>query len=330
MGKHAALPEHLMGVEPLELGAARSFGPASHAAHIVRKLIAIGGSMHIAFVDDSKQSGKRHRMGKLVSLGAAVFAEDKLKPFTDSFYKCYDDLGVPRDVELKWSPGSRNDWFRENEKTELIAPLRRAVLASAAEHEARIFVVSWDLGAATTLRGQPAEKWVIQFLFERVSMMLENLEARGIVVFDKPGGDHRAEDDWLAGTRYLTDLGTEYVRANAVVIPILTAPSHHHPHLQLADLVTGSVTAALCGSKFGMDLIPDLIPMFHSNRWGFIGGTGIKLYPNSLNNLHHWVLGEDTFTRGSGGVALPYSGFARYTENDGLIVAGSELSTNSL
>lgn len=263
-------------------------------------------------------------MSELISLGAVVFSKEQLKPFADAFHACYDSLGIPQDVELKWSPDSKNDWFRKNAKPELQTPLREGILDAAQACGAKAIVVVWDkAGGWETMRKDPAEKWVLHFLYERLSMMLENEEKLGVIVFDKPGGDHKAEDRWISNTTYLTRLGTEFVEANAVVLPILTAPSHHHPHLQLADLITGSVTAAIGGSKFGMSLVPKIKPMFHVNWRGNIGSTGLKLFPDSLNNLHHWVLGEDTYTRGNGGVGLPYDGFARYATNSGLAVPGS-------
>lgn len=62
--------------------------------------------MRIAYVDDTKQQGKREGMGQLVALGAVIFDEEHVQPFAQSFRAAYDALGVPHDVELKWSPPS--------------------------------------------------------------------------------------------------------------------------------------------------------------------------------------------------------------------------------
>ncbi|WP_284228869.1 DUF3800 domain-containing protein [Arenivirga flava] len=275
--------------------------------------------MHVVFVDDSKQKGRREAMGNLITLGAVAFAEDKVRPFAEAFNARLDEFDVPREVELKWSPDSKTDWFRKNKKTSIIAPLREAILADALAHGCRVVAAVWDDElAGLGMRNQTAEQWVIRFLFERVEMMLQNEGHRGILVFDKPGGDHRAEDAWLGETADLTSIGTEFVKSEAIVIPVLTAPSHRHPHLQLADLVTGVVTAALAGSKYGMALANMVTPMFHRNYYGGIGGAGLKLYPDSLLNLLHWVFEEERFVRNGMGFALPAPALGRFGENDGL------------
>jgi hypothetical protein len=71
---------------------------------------------------------------------------------------------------------------------------------------------------------------------------------------DKPGGNSAQEGRWLTETLTLTNDGTEYVEPGRVVLPILTASSHHVPHLQLADLVVAASTAAVAGRKSGLDL----------------------------------------------------------------------------
>ncbi|MGS0014555.1 hypothetical protein ACUOIJ_25190, partial [Escherichia coli] len=48
-----------------------------------------------------------------------------------------------------------------------------------------------------------------------------------------------------------------------------------------------------------------------------IGGTGLKLFPDKLNNLSHWILGEETFVRGARKISLPHARW-RYSSDDGL------------
>lgn len=276
--------------------------------------------MHVVYADDSAQKGRREGQGTLIALGAAALPEAHVKPFADAFYAAYDEFSIPREVELKWSPDSKTDWFRAEGKTELLTPLRERILDLAAEHEVRIFASLWDKGRNESgFRGHTPEYWVIQFLFERIAMFLENSENRGLIVFDKPSGNHKDEDTWIADTRYLTDLGTEFVSADAIVAPILTAPSHHHPQLQLADLVVGATTAAFAGNPYGMALMPHLKPMFHTNFWKMvIGGSGVKLYPDSVCNLYHWVLGDEYYMRRGVGTPLPYAPLSNYVDNNGL------------
>lgn len=274
--------------------------------------------MHIAYVDDSAQTGRRLGQGKLIGLGAAVFPEDHVKSFTDDFYGCFDQFSVPHEVEFKWSPDSKTDWFRANDRTEIIQPLREAILDAAIANHAKVFVSAWDDGAQKTMYGYEPEYWVIRFMYERIEMHLSNLKERGLIVFDKPGGSHKDEDAWISDTRELTDIGTEYVKSDAIIAPILTAPSHHHPHLQLADLIAGASVGAFAGNSYALALIPKLKKLYHRNTWGCIGGLGVKLYPDEICNLYHWVLGDDIVTRRNSGVELPYKNFRRFVEDDGL------------
>lgn len=272
--------------------------------------------MRIAYVDDTKQQGKRQGMGQLVALGAVIFDEYQIQPFTQAFRAAYDELEIPHEVELKWSYPQDKNWFRKTENTELQTPLREAVLKAAAEHEAKVIVVVWDLnGGVATAGGEGPEDAVVTFMFERISMQIENSRQRGIIVFDKPGGDQKDEADWLTNRSELVRLGTEYVKPNAIVTQVLTAPSHLHPHLQLADLVAGSVTAAIAGNQYGLDLIPLVKPMMCRGKRG-IPQTGLKLYPDKLNNLHYWVLGAKEHWRQSG-QPLPNERW-RYFKDDGL------------
>ena len=248
-----------------------------------------------------------------------MLAEEHVKAFADDFYSCYDEFGVPHEVELKWSPDSRADWFRKNAKTDILQPLREAVLDVAIAHQVRAFAAIWDEGAQKTMWGKPAGHWVITFLFERIAMYLEGEKNRGLIVFDKPGGNHKDEDAWISDTRALTDFGTDYVKADSIVAAVLTAPSHHHPQLQLADLIAGATVGAMAGTKFALPLVPRLKEMFHRGGWhGAIGGSGVKLYPDAICNLYHWVLGDDELTRGNSGRHLPWKGLGRYVEDDGL------------
>jgi hypothetical protein len=51
---------------------------------------------------------------------------------------------------------------------------------------------------------------------------------------------------------------------------------------------------------------------------GTIGGTGLKLYPDSMINLYHRVLGEDTHAKASSGtgVGLPWKSCRYFTAPD--------------
>lgn len=276
--------------------------------------------MRVAYVDDTKQRGKRDGMGDLVALGAVIFDEDKIQPFAQAFRAVYDEFGVPYEVELKWANSQGRNWWAEtDDRRGMQTPFRERMLELARQHGVKVIVVIWDLnGGYATAGGEGPEDAVITFMFERISAQIENSENRGIIVFDKPGGDHRDEANWLTNRAEMVRVGTEWVKPNAIVTQVLTAPSHLHPHLQLADLVAGSVTAAVAGNRYGMELMPLIKPLFCSGFHG-IPAVGLKLYPDNLNNLHHWVHGAASYGRGSAAYALPLNRFGwRYARDDGL------------
>jgi hypothetical protein len=97
----------------------------------------------------------------------------------------------------------------------------------------------------------------------------------------------------LLGT---VEWGTDFVPPGRVPLNILTTPSHLVHELQVADLVIGITTAMVAGeTKYPEPLFEIIRPMFHKNSSGYAGGAGLKLFPNALLNLHHWVRKEDTF-----------------------------------
>ena len=250
--------------------------------------------MHVAFVDDSKQDGRRRGMGRLVALGAVIFHERTIAEYARQSEALYASLDVPSETELKWSPPDGS--FLKSEAGRLIRGLLvQRTLELAVELGSRSVVVVWDTGRATELQGKPAEQKVLEFLYERVSMCME--EDVGMMTADKPSGGRTSDDEkWLQSTLELTNYGTDYVHPEHIVLPIVTAPSHHLRQLQLADLITGATAAVVAGgNSYANDLAPLLLALAHKNRRSMAGGAGVKLYPNQLRNLHHWAFGEDRF-----------------------------------
>jgi hypothetical protein len=117
----------------------------------------------------------------------------------------------------------------------------------------------------------------------------------------------------------MTDLGTEYVKAGAVVLPIVTAPSHHLPHLQLADLVVAATTAAVAGFPAGLRLKGELRELAHRHSLGDVNGAGLVLFPEQPN-LYYWALGETGWSKPSAiaGYSLPDPRF-QYGQDAGLV-----------
>lgn len=267
--------------------------------------------MRIAFLDDSAQPKPiRDGLGRLVALGAVVVDEAVLDPWAEDFRELCRRLKLPPRTEVKWSP-PKGSWLH-GASASIRQELREGMLQLAIDHEIRSIVVIADQDKVNWSE-ETTQKKVLQYLYERVSMHLEDLDEdldedlsqdgvmergimeRGIMIADEPGGGAKEQRQWLAQTLRLTSYGTEYVDPFRIVLPILLSHSNHVPHLQLADLVVAATTAAVAGNRYALELVPLLQPLAHTNARGYAGGTGVKLIPDELRNLHHRVFEEDTF-----------------------------------
>ncbi len=202
----------------------------------------------------------------------------------------------------------------------MVSKLRSSMLRAAIDHEARSIVVVLDYAAAYSSKTKAeAGREIVKWLFERTSMLLKDHSDVGVMIADKPGGGPADEERWLGETLAMTDFGTEYVKAGAVVLPIVTAPSHHLPHLQLADLVVAATTAAIAGFPAGLRLKDDLRELAHRRSLGDVNGAGLVLFPEQPN-LYYWALGETGWSKPSAlaGYTLPFPRW-EYGQDDGLV-----------
>ncbi|MDX2937801.1 DUF3800 domain-containing protein [Streptomyces ipomoeae] len=142
---------------------------------------------------------------------------------------------------------------------------------------------------------------ILGYLYERIEMQLESSDERRGVIVDILGGGNKDHSKWLSEALDLTTIGTRYAKPERVVMPIVTAPSDHVPHLRLADLVTAATTAAVAGREAGIELVDVLEPLARRNAYGYIGGAGLVFWPPNLNDLYHWVLWENTYAKGGTG-----------------------------
>src|SRR5690606_28810204 len=116
---------------------------------------------------------------------------------------------------------------------------------------------------------------ILAWLYERIEMHRDDVSDIGGVIADEPGGGSKAERRWLKRVLRLTADGTRWVAAENVVMPIVTAPSDHVPHLQQADLVTAATTAAVASRARGLDFLAQLKALVHRRSTGECGGAGI-------------------------------------------------------
>lgn len=259
--------------------------------------------MDIFFADDSTQKSRREMMGSVISLGGVLVTEEALRPLTAAIDKIANEFHIPNGVELKWSP-KKNSWIYENLHSNKREQCYRQVLETAVAHHVKAIVICWDTGHGNK---KPADAFdtCVDYLFERLSVNLAKRETTAIVVADRPGGGKSQEDEFLRSFVERFERGTDYVVPDHVLLNVLTTPSHLVRHLQLADLVTGITTAMVCAmDQFAGPLFPIVQEMFITNTAGGIAGTGLKVAPNGLENLYHWVLKEGFLHKGGG--ALSY------------------------
>lgn len=270
--------------------------------------------MRIFFTDDSETNGDRDGMGRLVAHGGLHVGEEALGPLEEDLENILDDLGIPRDTEIKWSPAPGNH-IREELDGDTRRELYQRCLGSAREYEAQAIVAIIDTGR-TTMGTDPAARWTLKFVFERLNTQLEKREEFGLVVTDKPGGD---EMEFLENFVGWVQEGTEYSPGERVLLNALPSPSRFVRHLQLADLVTAVTTAMVAGYyRYASPVFDEIKPLLITNALGKVGGTGLKLFPDELINLYHWVLEENAFTkaRHGMGIRLPDPRYP-YSEEDG-------------
>lgn len=266
----------------------------------------------LVFVDDSKQKGNRDGMGNLISLGAVAFDAAEVQPWAKAVTDGLVELGCPPKEEIKWSV-ERGNFYRSEDGRDKLTSVRELLLSEAARANVTAFAVVWDDGR-TTLKDKAVGGHVFKWLWERVNMMVQNLEDHAVLIFDKPSGDHKDEARWISEHSILNETGTEYVQPGSLCLAPLTAPSHLHLPLQLADLIAGALTAAVSGNKYALDLMPMIKPLLHVGSYGTQGGSGLKLYPDALANLYTVLLGETGIVRGGRHGNLPHPPWPYYED----------------
>ena len=255
-----------------------------------------GLHVHFFFGDDSYRKGTRGGMGMLVAFGGILLPDEALRPLQARLRDVRDRFGLPEAEELKWSP-RRGSWIHERLTGENRRSCYRDVLRAAREHDGTVFVVGYDLGRRP---GRPEDALLqcITWCFERISMCLEDRRDLGVIICDRPGGGKKEEDALLGTVVSTIQDGTDFIPPGQIPLNVLTTPSHLVIELQLADVIVGITNAMVAGDVgYAEPLFEEIRPMFHRNALGYVGGTGLKLYPNDLLNLHHWVGKEDVFTR---------------------------------
>ena len=252
--------------------------------------------MDIFFGDDSKQKSSRKNLGDLVAFGGYLIQDTCIRPLASDVDEVLKSFHVPLDTEIKWSLPHGN-WIRDNLPEFDKASLYQCVLEVLNKHNAVAVVAIWDCGR-TTLKGIDAFEKCVDFVFERMSIHLAKNDSYCLIIADRPGGGKTQEETFLNTFIERLETGTEYVPPDRVLLNILTTPSKMVRQLQLADLITSISTAMVAKKyKYAKSNFEKIKPLLMKNSYGYIGGTGLKLFPDQLINLYHWIIEEDSYIR---------------------------------
>ena len=273
--------------------------------------------MHFFFADDSAQKSVREHMGKVVAYGGLLFSSEVVSKLSDQIDEIAKSAGIPDKEEIKWSP-RKNSWIYQNlggeDRFNCYAEILQAVKDSGA-----IAIVTVCDPELRKIKPEWGFERCVTYTLERVSSYTENLKSQAIVISDRPSGGKKEEDQFLLN--YLDHIESDhnFILKGNFALNMLTAPSHLIRLLQAADLVTAITTAMVAGqTKYAQEYMDILKPMYAKNALGYAGGTGLKVYPDSLINLYHWVLGEDVFCKTSrmAGIVIPREGIL-FCDSDG-------------
>ncbi len=258
--------------------------------------------MEIFFADDSTQKSRRENMETVIGVGGVLVHETAIRPLTRAMDEIAEKFGVPAGEEFKWSP-HKSSWIYQTLHGDARRECYDRLLTAAIEHEAKAVVVCWDTGYGQKTKAEAFET-CMQYLFERISVNLAKRNSSAIIVADKPGGGKEQEGEFLTAFLDRVQRGTDYVVPDHVLLNILTTPSHLVRQLQLADLVTGITTAMVCAmDQWAGPLFPLVQRMLMTNNSNGIAGTGLKVAPNGLENLYHWVLNEKLLHKSGGAIS---------------------------
>lgn len=256
-------------------------------------------------------------MGKLVAFGGLLLDGSNLRELSNATDSILGEFGVPENEEVRWSP-RKGSWIYENlcGDTRLACYSRTLQAAAHAGGSVAVAVCDPDM---RDLKPEWGFERCVTYALERISTYLTNESAEAVIICDRPSGGPKQADKFLEA--YVDHLASEFnhMLAESFAMNMLTAPSQMVRHLQIADLIVSITTAMASGNTKWAEPYFDFVRgMMLTNSLVYVGVTGLKVYPDQLINLYHWVAGEDTFTKAGkmAGIALPSDQYL-YDETDG-------------
>lgn len=261
--------------------------------------------MDLFCADDARQENpSRPGMGSLVAAGGIHIPDRATASMEADINGICADYGFPGREEFKWSPG-RGLWMRSN----LIGQRRENffidLINLACSMEVKAAVIVEDIFCDTATNTDSAEMDVTTLLLERVNSQFGRSGTNGMVIFDRPGGDRRSEDEFLSQCFDTLDQGTDYVSFRNIN-NIISASSKHQRLVQLADVATSCTLAAVAGECRYAPPVFASIRKILARDGQRVGGTGLKIHPDyKYANLYHWLVDDRVLWKRSEGFRLP-------------------------
>lgn len=238
-------------------------------------------------IDDSAQPNPtRDGMGPLVAVGGLHAAGDKVRELETALDALCLEVGFPPGEEFKW-PGKKS-WMR----TELVSTARAdfflRALAIAREVGATAIVTMEDTSKRlASTKSQTHEDDVTMLFLERAHSHVSAGE-QALVVFDSPGGNRKADLEFLASCMDTMRLGTAYTKLDRLALALST-DSKLSRLVQLADVVTACSTGFVAGEhKWSPSIFKNGVLPLLREELGRKGGCGLKIHPDArYGNLYH-------------------------------------------
>jgi hypothetical protein len=267
-----------------------------------------------AIDDSAARACSRDGMGPLVVVGGIHVPGESVRDLEVGLDKLCADAGFPPGDEFKWSPPD-GAWMRDGLVDEARTEFFLSALGLAADTGVKAIVVMEDTNRAQASSecDTPEEDVTMMFL-ERAQASLGG--RHGIVVFDRPGGKQKDEDEFLAKSIERIRSGTAYTKLDKLTLALAT-DSKLSRSIQLADVVTSCSRAFVSGeTTFSPPVFNEGILPILREEYGCKGGRGLKIQPDyRYGNLYHWLLGDTHHVKFQEGHPLPSNKFTSYRES---------------
>lgn len=189
------------------------------------------------------------------------------------------------------------------------------VLNLAHIYEVRALLVVEDVNCPMATDAKNAKMDVSLVFLKHADRQLRGRLSKRIVVFASRGTNRAAEDEFLAGC--LDTLQRENDSRSprdSTWKPVFSWPGASRL-LQVADLVTSSITAVVAGREAISTSVFASAKALLARDGDITGEVGLKLHPYFMYaNLYYWLLGDSHFRKHGTAFALPLAAYPYNSE----------------